>query len=294
MRLLLCLAVLAAWVSPAAAQTRSVVLHVPARDFGILVGDVLTTEAVITVDPAAVLDWRTVPVAGPVDAAIELRHVQLTDTLANGARTIIIKLDYQSFFAPDRVMQTELPASTIGFVQGGKSFTAKIPAWPYHVSPLRVPERATDNLADLRGDHLVPAVSLRWAELWVAASAAIMAVASLVLAGCLGLLPGLVRASHPFAQAARRIARLDMSGPNRELAFKTLHRAFDATAGRRVQPEDIDAFLRQHPRYAALRTEIIGFFAASTDFFFSPAGSAQTLPALRPLAKKLRRAERAW
>jgi mxaA protein len=71
----------------------------------------------------------------------------------------------------------------------------------------------------------------------------------------------------------------------------TLHRAFDATAGRRLLADDLDAFFARFPRFVPLRSEIERFFAASRQMFFGSVATAPELAWLRRLARGLARAE---
>jgi mxaA protein len=77
-------------------------------------------------------------------------------------------------------------------------------------------------------------------------------------------------------------------------AMLELHRAFDATAGRRVLAADIDGFIEQHKRFGGLKQDIETFFAASRTFFFGPVqDAALPLDRLAALGRRLMRAERA-
>ncbi len=275
---------------PAAGQT--VALEGPRRDFGYFVGDVIVTEAVVTTHEDIAVDRRTLPVPGPLNASIELRRVGLDERVSKGTRKTILRMEYQSFLAPEQVMQAELPAYDLRF----GSTVAHVPAWPFHVSPLRVAKRSVDDLADLRGNLAVPPVPETPDLAGLLTCAGLAAGSAAVFAGLQGWLPGLGRRSRPFATAARRIARL--APPETETALRALLHAFDATDGRHVFAEDLDAFVLRHTAFSDLRCQIAQFFDLSRRFFFAASDGAtpsqQDFADIATLAKALRRAERRW
>ena len=64
------------------AQTLTVTLGKPARDFGVFVGDLLTSTAFIDIPPGAVLDPRSLPQDGPVSPIVDIRRVSVGGTPA--------------------------------------------------------------------------------------------------------------------------------------------------------------------------------------------------------------------
>jgi len=270
---------------PAAAQ--SVALEGPQRDFGYVVGDVIGTTVTITSQKDSRLDTRSLPVPGPLNALIELRRI---DVLASDARKTVLRLEYQNFAAPDQVMQAELPGYDLRFAAG----VAHVPAWPFHVSPLRIAQRAVQDPAALHGNLPVPPLPVQPAVTRMLLSAAIAAIAGFVFAGMQGWLPGLGRRSRPFAIAARRIGRL--APAQAEAALREMLHAFDVMAGRHLFREDIESLLAHHAIFSGLRTEIIRLFDLAQKTLFAPAPSLREddFAGIARLAKALRRAERRW
>jgi mxaA protein len=106
---------------------------------------------------------------------------------------------------------------------------------------------------------------------------------------------------RPFARAARAV-RQALAPPAVQtegylVALLSLHRAFDATAGRRVLAEDVPEFDRQHAAFRPLQADIERFYAASQRAFFGadPARAMAMLPpgSLVSLGRRLADAERA-
>ncbi len=268
--------------SPAAAQV-SVTLQPPARDFGYFPGDLLTGTAVIVLGPDTILDARSLPPAGPVSGSMDVRRVEVSR--AADGRRVEVRVTYQTFFSPEQVLRADIPGYALAFAQAGHRLTAAVPGFSVAVSPFRHDLQPVLDPAALRPDHAALSADTGTALRDLLAGAALAALAGLIL-----LVPGFDRRRGPFARAARQLARLPPDGAAPD-GLLVLHRAFDATAGRRLFADDLDVFLDGHPRFAPLRTEIAGFFAASRDAFFG-AGAAPDRPWLVRLGGELVRAER--
>ena len=107
------------------------------------------------------------------------------------------------------------------------------------------------------------------------------------------------RPRRPFTEAARflRSHAGELAGINGyRTALLKLHRAFDSAAGRRVLPDDLDAFIGQHPQYAPLSGDISRLFSSSrTTFYGNDAAAARVampLEKIADLATRLGAAER--
>jgi mxaA protein len=275
----------------AQAQSPAVQLLGPHKDFGYLVGDLLTTEAVITVPPGTTLDRQSLPIPGPLNAAIELRRIAAEQINQGQASEIRIQAEYQSFFAPEHVTQTELPGFTIRLTSGPSTTTAKIPAFAFQVSPLRVAQQSAIDLTELRPNHAVQPLPSQNLRRRLMVSVALALAAALTFAINQGWLPVRRGRNRPFAVAARHIGR--QTGEARAETFQHLHRAFDATFGQKLFPGDLPAFISSHPHFAPAQAEISAFFTHSQSWFFAPGGQAENpSPNLAALAKKLRRLER--
>ncbi len=271
---------------------QSVALHVPGRDFGYFVGDVIVTEAVVTTREDDRVDRRSLPVPGPLTASIDLLRVDMRETLSHNTRKTVLRMEYQSFFAPEQVASAELPAYDLRFT----SSVAHVPAWQFHVSPLRVAQRSIDALADLHGDLAIAPVPDKPALVGLLVSAAFTLLAAAAFAGTQGWLPHLRRNRQPFAAAAHRIARLGPAATDN--AMQELLHAFDATDGRHVFAGDLDAFFLRNAAFADLRAQITQFFDGAKRHFFAPphaaTGHDTDFAEILSLAKALRRAERRW
>jgi len=260
------------------------------RTFGYLVGDVLETDAVITAKQGTHLDRQSLPIPGPLNAAIELRGIAAVERQEGGYTQIRIHAEYQNFLAPERVTETETPGYVLQVTTDTARFVAKIPAWSFQVSPLRVAQQSVGDIGELRPNHAIAPVDERDPAVRLAASALVACAAALAFAGGQGWLAGRRRGNRPFAIAASHIAR---TAPDGDSQYQALHRAFDATAGRPVFACELNGFFETHPRFGPLREDVARFFSLSEQRFFAPGGET-VLPSvdLLKLAKSLRRLER--
>lgn len=297
-RSLLAACLLGATLVAAPARAATVELFAP-RPFGYFLGDLITLEAVVTLDPGFRLEPGSLPRPRPVTYWLDLRSADLTELPpVNGARRYRLLLTYQSFYAPLETRGLDIPALPLTARDGDHVLDLTVPGWSFASSPLRslVAGGASNPMA-LQPDIAPPLYPLR-ADLRRAATAAALALAS--LAG-LAILRGwgpFGRLRPPFAAAARDIRRI-LAAPTAEAYAKALlrlHRAFDAAAGRRLLADDVAAFLAEAPHLATEVDALTRFFHASRTAFFgkgTDAARAQMTPdALLSLARRLAVAER--
>ena len=282
----------------ASAQVRSVEMQPPQRDFGYFVGDLMDTQAVVTVDAGAELEQSSLPSAGPVSTWVDLRRIAVTQATVGAALRVTIRSQYQSFYDPEEAGRTQVPGYLLSFKSGTKRFDARVPGFSYLASPFRHDLNPIIESSALRGDHPFLTVSLAGAKLRLIASLLVALVAAVLLAAGRGWLPGLRMRGRPFAHASRQVSQLSRQDDEeaRVAALLALHRAFDAAAGKRMLAGDLDQFLGGHSAYVPLRADIERFFAASRAMFFgSSPDAAQALtklPDLVTLGRRLTRAER--
>jgi mxaA protein len=108
------------------------------------------------------------------------------------------------------------------------------------------------------------------------------------------------RRQRPFAQAIRSVRRAFAGGTGTDgylTGLLTLHRAFDASAGRRLLAADVPILIERMPVFRPLEPEIGQFFQASQRAFFGadpPAAMTILSPeALVTFGTRLAAAERA-
>jgi mxaA protein len=285
-----CACAITACVMPAAAQIHSITLQPPSRDFGYFPGELMTATAVIVTGPDTVLDPRTLPAPGPASASIDVRAAQFSaDPVPQGRRTTI-RVEYQTFFAPEQVLRADVPGYAVTFAQGSNRLTASVPGFSFAASTFRHDIQPVLDPGALRPDHPQDLVAASGAgRMMVAGGAA--ALLGLMLAVWPGghwraMLSGRQR---PFAAAARSLRRRTTIGPD---ALLLLHRAFDATAGQRVLVDDLDRFFERSPAFLPLREQIAWFFLQSRLAFFGDGQVDWSGGDLVRLSRELARVER--
>jgi mxaA protein len=272
------------------------------RTFGYFLGDVIHRDIVLTLRSGAQLDTASLPRPGPINYWLELRSVGLDERGAGSGTRVRISLVYQAFYAALDPRRLTIPGSALKVSDGEVSEEAEIPEWSFVMSPLRelIPGKDTEASAvELRPDappHLLSTAPERTALL-AAALAGLVAFALLAVHLAWG--PFRRRPGRPFTEAARFLkantAQLAGDGGYRAALLK-LHRAFDVAAGRRVLPDDLAAFLAEHPEFTPLSKDIERLFVSSRSTFYGSdiarARTAMPVEAIAELGARLGAAER--
>jgi mxaA protein len=272
------------------------------RGFGFFVGDVFRREIDVTVTEPYRLDKASLPAAGRLTYWLDLRAVSLEESTSSGTHRYRIGLDYQNFYvalAPTRVV---VPGVTLKFTDGNDSVDAEVPPLGLVVAAIREiqPEAPEGGPAGyLRPDAVPGLVKTGRARTLLAWSGAGLLLGLLLLAFHNAWWPFRARPSRPFTRAARAIrlrAAQETGLETYRASLIDLHRAFDASAGRRVLSEDVPEFLAGHAAFRPLGGDIAKFFASSRRAFFGndAQGAADTmpLPSVIELSAKLGAAER--
>lgn len=267
-------------VEPAHERTGEVTVEQP-RPYGYLVGDLLQQDVLLQVDgrPVEIVD---LPRRDRIGVWLARRDTEIL-TRADGTRWM--RLEYQIVNASKDVDVITLPKLHL------RTTTPKlfldVPEWPVTVGAITASTvRNQGDLLPLQPD--LPAPRIDTGVLRHRLQRVLIGLAA-TIAGWLGWWQWRewqARAAQPFARARAALRRLDAESPE---AWRVLHRAFDATAGRVLQPATLPLLFVQAPQYAPLRDEIERFYAESAARFFG--GSTQAATDLRALAARLRRIE---
>jgi mxaA protein len=273
------------------------------RAFGYFVGDVIERTFEIDTDRGDTLMEASLPHPGPLTYWLELKSVAATQgTTAEGTRHTV-KIAYQIFYVPIDPRKLEIPPTSISFKSGDGTYNVSLPPFTFLVSPIReiFPEKSGETVETfMKPDASARFLPVRAPQLAMFVSGLISLLALTALAHQLAWWPFHRRQTRPFTRAAREIASLIGEGRTTDSyrqALLELHRAFDASAGRRLLAADVDAFFGRHPEHAGSEKNVARFFEASRSAFFSnddAAGEGQLSPgSLVDLAGRLAREERA-
>lgn len=262
------------------------VAAVEPRSFGYFVGDVFHRDAYLDVADPYRLDKASLPVPGHVNYWLDLRSVTLAETTSSTRRRYHLGLDYQTFYVPLEGVRVDVPAITLRFSGGRDSIEADVPSFSLLMSPLREiapvkPEQGP--VGYLKPDAMPGPVSTSRAKLGLAAAAALVLVASGLLAYHEAWWPFWSRSLRPFTQASRAIRRRLSSGVGPDSyrdSLLDLHRAFDVAAEQRMLAEDVPEFIALHQEFRPFREDIARFFANSRRVFFGndARGAAERMP----------------
>jgi mxaA protein len=284
--------------APAAAEAPSVGLFAD-RSFGFFVGDLVKARLEIVADSALRLQTASLPRPGALDYWLDLRDLRVQEKAAGDDRTRwSVDLTYQIFYVALDVRELRIPPLALRFTRDGATEIVEAPAWTIGVSPLRevLPQKRDDPADYMRPDASVAAGDTKAPTLRAAGFLALAIGALGLVARDRGWPPFHRRRARVFAAAARNVAALARRGDeaSRGAAMLSLHRAIDASAGRRIFAEDLDAFLARHAEFAAAREPLARFFAASRALFFGVANQERDLPLadIVALAKTLSALER--
>lgn len=253
------------------------------RAYGYLVGDVLVQKVRLSVDgrPVALAE---LPRRDRFGVWIS-RRASSIETRADGSRWLV--MEYQIVNASKDVDVITLPKLKLRTTTD--ELFIDVPDWPITVGAITASQvRNQGGLLPLQPDRPAPTIATDAIRHRLQQSLTALA---LVLAGWFGWWRWREwRASQqqPFARALRRLRGLE---PDSETAWRTLHQAFDATAGRVIQPASLAWLFRAAPQLEPARAAIERWYAESAARFFGGAGSA---PGLTPLAlcAQLRRIEK--
>jgi mxaA protein len=272
------------------------------REFGYFLGDIVRRGVIVTAPAGTSLDVASLPQPGPVNYWLELKSVDLAESETSERVTFRITLAYQTFYAPLDPRRLTIPGFTLKLSHDGSSEEARVPEFGFVTSPLRelfAGKEGETNAVALQAHVPAPleATGAERTALLVGAGTGAVALVLLALHYAWG--PFRRRPGRPFTEAARFLrthtAQLNGEGGYRAALIK-LHRAFDLAAGRRVLPDDLRAFLKEHPQFAPLEGDIERLFACSREAFYSGeqarARTEMPLAAIADLGSRLALAER--
>ena len=250
------------------------------RAFGHFIGDQLERHIELTVPYSYGLAQEDLPKLGRVTPWFALIAATVQSTPGFAGVHYRIVLTYLAINSPVQARVVELPAVRLKFSaagKSGKSFEEKVEEWPISLAPLTTVSNRVglEEMRPNRTPKLMDATTAqtRFAVYLTLAGATLLFVLFAQLAW-----PWLKHRNGPFATAYRNLKSLAKDPPsaaNLQAALRTLHRAFDETAGVRVFPEQLDQFLSRYPQFSDLRATTQRFFTVSRGEFFDKGADAE-------------------
>ena len=270
-RVVTVVASLAAVAMPVSALLQRLDVKDP-RQFGYWIGDVVTREVSVAMAPPYTLERSSLPRVGRMDRWLWLREVSIESDSQGALNSYRLTFRYQVLNAPARLRRLFIPQQTLHFSGGGERLPVLIEALGIHVSPLAAPSAVADaGYPDLQPAVPPPPLDATIHQLAVAAAAVGLLLASGLLLYVYGTLPWLRRSRGPFHRALATLKALARERPTEESvawALRSLHHAFNATAGEVLLSGDLPRFFDRFPGFKAHRDRIEDFFRSSRQWFY--------------------------
>ncbi len=250
------------------------VLSVPGRDFGYVIGDVVTHRFSVLTPPDQVLEHRYLPHPGPLENGLELRHIEW-QSRADGTRMRHdFRLDYQIFKGVRQAESVELPPLTLQF-SGASAGQVSVPGARFSLNPLIPATLADDQVVSRNVSPLseaAPAPDQR--RSWLYGS-------GFAVASGLWLYRRLRRQPGPFERLLAEWPLRITAPADKCQRLRQLHAAFNQQAGYTLMESGLDDFFAAHPAFQPLQAEIRWFFGVSEQWFFAAVEPAETVDVVR-------------
>jgi len=276
----------------------------PSKSVGIQIGDLLNREIELEVTKPYQISKNAFPVKGTNQDGIELNDIQVETKTSDQKTTYKIRLTYQVFSYSDKPVVLQLPAERFAVTSNDQvgnnqtAFSVDIPAWRFWQASL-VPIGIKNAKNHVQPQYKPTLIDLRQHQI------KLIALLSLFIIGAIGLVyinadkQWLPFMNGAFAQAHRKIKKLNKDKASEQKALLYMHQAFNKAHGENLFASDIDAFILANPAYASMQTEIMRFFKRSNASLFSEPqfledheNSTAHINELIALSKALRNCER--
>ncbi len=266
------------------------------RDFGIVMGETLSSEIRIKMEAGYQLEASSLPQPGSaVTDFLEVRKLAW-DRQAQGKNSVFqINLTYQVFKGVREPELLKVPAIHLRFNRNGHVVETDAPEWGFTLSPI-IPAKTPDEAVILRGDLDPPAMSRSSDWRWLGVCLAGLSALAVYAAWRLGLPPFNRRAS-PFVRAAsglKKLGKQPATPSNFRLGAKLLHDALNETAGYTLFSGQLEHFLVEHSEYSQLKPDLRQFFIVSDHIFFAPNNGNTPNYSLDPLENLCKKLAHTW
>ncbi len=242
------------------------------RPFGYVVSDTFEQTLDLSAKATQILDKKSLPKPGRMNAWLELRDITVTDSSIAGRKNYRVKLFYQLPNSPTEIRVIELPAHRFSFSEANqKPVEVRSTEWPMTIGPITPAEvLARDGLEALRPD--ITPRGIDTAPIRRRMLLSTMALAALLIYWCyrhFGI-PFLASQQRPFTRTYRELNRLKKENDLEIFpkAIEKLHRALNETAGKSLFTENFEQFLGHRSISDGLADKTREFFQISRAEFF--------------------------
>lgn len=254
------------------------------RPYGYLIGDTLIQRVQLTVDGKPV-ELTELPRKDRFGVWISRRSARI-ERDPDGSRWLA--MEYQIINASKDVDVISLPKLKLRTTT--PDVFIEVADWPITVGAITASlVRNQGGLLPLQPDRPAPTVALAPIRHQLHLALGSLAASLALWLGWWRWREWRASAQLPFGRARRQLGRVDAQSDE---AWRLLHQAFDASAGRAIQPGTLALLFRARPEFEAARASIERFYAESAARFFGGRPAADGL-SLRALCAELRAIERA-
>ncbi|MEN8260380.1 MAG: hypothetical protein ABFS02_07315 [Pseudomonadota bacterium] len=267
------------------------------RDFGYVIGDLVTQRISVSATAPLRLALDHLPIPGPIRPWLDVRNVKVSEHARVGGTDYEITLTYQVFYGAKEPGYLKIPELPLRFQDGDRGLDANLPEWQFGYAPL-IPSHIRDDEVAVRASQETELIKFGSGLRRLGALSAASALILLYLAWFYDWLPLLHRRAGPFTRAARHIRALSRKpfDPERyRRALQHFHQALNETAGETVFAGTLIGFYARQPQFTTLRPPTERFFEHSTQVFFGNAADTEEnfpLAELERLCRKYRNIER--
>ncbi|MDD2833251.1 MAG: hypothetical protein PHD12_04495 [Methylotenera sp.] len=276
----------------------------PDKRVGYSMGDIVEREVVLTIQAPYKLIETSLPIVGYEKRyrgkliGVNLQAIEHTKQAQKDYTTHKIKLSYQIFVSTVVAKNIALGPEYIHLIntQNKKDIVKyRIPILNVSTSPLAIfgQVKVENNMSPFLPP---PLLSAEKEYRWLKVASGIFVLSLLALIYILGQRAWLPRMGGRFATTFSAIKKLPDNDDGIKQAISKSHLAFNQTAGFAIFNDNLNDFLRQHPNFMPLKTEIEQFFGLSRQVYFEPGathgvGNA-TMPWLLNFVRRCRDCER--
>jgi len=262
------------------------------RAFGYKIGDKFERSIALRLRHPYQLEPLSLPLAGRLNDWLSLEVPTLAQHSRAGYTQYDIRLTYQVVNIDPTVGDIPVPQHELRYGDGRESFNTLVAATRIRLAVV----------SDWSRNDLRPAQTPVLLNHAFARSAVFAGLLLTALSGMVILNSGLpwFKGRGPFVQISRQLKqfrRREWNDDSYTAALKSIHQAFNQTAGKIVFAETLDDFFDKHSTYNQLQQPIRDYYARSQQYFFSASEDASaprySLAELIALAHACRTIERA-
>ncbi len=255
------------------------------RDFGYVIGDLVTRTIMLEIEHPHTLQRSDIPKPGRINRWLELVKNDLQVDRKRNFSRYRLELQYQIFNSEPGRAEVFLPGFDLSLTTSERMLPLV-----FHDLPIKVLSITSDDPSrSLEFLDLQPPVSPQpvselsgWVELGLAVTGLVLSL--MLITYVYAVLPWSVKRAGPFARAVKKLRRLRQTTGTRENyrdVLKTIHEAFNQSYGKVLLFEDLEEFFRQQPSFRKMRRELTELFAHSRAFFFAGSEKRSRWPLTR-------------